>query len=280
MPLTERESAEVAAANASGKPTVAFIHGLWLLAGSWGDWRTYFEDQGYATIAPGWPDDPETTAEANENPEVFADKGVGEITDHLAEVLGGLNERPILIGHSFGGLLVQKLAGMSLAKITVAIDPAPFRGVLPLPFSALKASFPVLKNPANKHKATKLTYEQFRYAFANVVSEEEAHELYEKYSVAGSGVPLFEAASANLNPHTDASVDTKNPDRGPLLILDGDNDHTVPWAIANSEYKKYKDETDPTEIIKVENRGHSLTIDSGWKEVADISLKFIKENGG
>jgi non-heme chloroperoxidase len=276
---TTREKSEVDAANGSGRQPVVFVHGLWLLPLSWDAWRALFEEKGYATVAPGWPDDPETTASAHENPDVFAGKALGQITDYQADVVKQLDRKPVIIGHSFGGLLTQKLAGMGLAAGAVAIDPAPFRGVLPLPISALKSSSPVLRNPANRKKSVPLTYEQFRYAFANEVSEAEAHELYEKYSVPGPGVVLFQAAFANVNPKTEASVDTKNPNRGPLLIISGEKDHTVPWSIANASYKRYKDNPSPTEIIEIKGRGHSLTIDSGWREVADTALDFLDRHG-
>ena len=187
-----------------------------------------------------------------------------------------LTRRPAIVGHSFGGLLTQILAGRGLSDASVAIDPAPFRGVLPLPISALKSASPVLGNPANHHRAVPLTYEQFRYAFANAVGEDEAQELYNTYAVPGSGAPLFQAATANLNPWTEVKVKSKNPDRGPLLIIDGEKDHTVPWAIANASYKKQKRNKNVTEIVKMAGRGHSLIIDHGWREVCDTSLDFIK----
>jgi non-heme chloroperoxidase len=274
--ITEYESRQIAQANASGRTPVIFIHGLWLLPMSWDRWRQVFEDAGYTTLAPGWPDDPNTVGEANAHPEVFAHKTVGQIADHFEEVIGELTKRPALIGHSFGGLLAQILAGRGIADATVAIDPAPFRGVLPLPISALKSAAPVLGNPANHGRAVPLTYEQFRFAFANAVGEEEAQELYNTYAVPGSGVPLFQAATANLNPWTEAKVKSKNPDRGPLLIIDGEKDHTVPWAIANASYKKQKRNKGVTEIVKIPGRGHSLTIDHGWRDVADTTLAFIK----
>jgi non-heme chloroperoxidase len=256
-----------------------FVHGLWLLASSWDPWRALFEEKGYATLAPGWPDDPESTEAAHADPSVFAGKSIGQVTDYQAAIIRLLSRKPVIIGHSFGGLLAQKLAGMGLAAGAVAIDSAPFRGVLPLPISALKSGSPVLRNPGNRKKAVGLTYEQFRYAFANEVSEEEAHELYDKYSVAGPGVPLFQAAFANVNWNTEASVDTKNPQRGPLLIISGEKDHTVPWSIANASYKRYKDNPSPTEIKEIKGRGHSLTIDSGWREVAETSLDFLDRHG-
>jgi non-heme chloroperoxidase len=274
--ITEYESRQIAQANASGRTPVIFIHGLWLLPMSWHRWRQVFEDAGYTTLAPGWPDDPNTVGEANAHPEVFAHKTVGQIADHFEEVIGELTKRPALIGHSFGGLLAQILAGRGIADATVAIDPAPFRGVLPLPISALKSAAPVLGNPANHGRAVPLTYEQFRFAFANALGEEEAQELYNTYAVPGSGVPLFQAATANLNPWTEAKVKSKNPDRGPLLIIDGEKDHTVPWAIANASYKKQKRNKGVTEIVKIPGRGHSLTIDHGWRDVADTTLAFIK----
>src|SRR4051794_39206550 len=229
--VTERECEQAERANASGRQPVVFVHGLWLLPASWDRWAALFEQAGYASVQPGWPDDPETVAEANAHPGVFARKGVGEVADHLEQVMSRLDRRPAVIGHSFGGLLAQILAGRGLAAATVAISPAPFRGVLPLPISALRSAAPVLSNPRNRHRAIPLTYDQFRYAFANAVEEDEARQLYETYSVPAPGAPLFQAATANINPWTEAKVDTDNPDRGPLLIVSGASDHTVPWAI-------------------------------------------------
>jgi pimeloyl-ACP methyl ester carboxylesterase len=274
--ITEHEAEQVQRANDSGLSPVVFVHGLWLLPTSWDRWRTVFEEAGYTTLAPGWPDDPNSVEEANRHPEVMAHKTIGQIADHFNDVIAKLSMKPAIIGHSFGGLLTQILAGRGIAVASVAIDPAPFRGVLPLPLSALKSASPVIGNPANRGRAIPLTYEQFRYAFANAVSEEEAKELYATYAVPGSGVPLFQAATANLNPWTEAKVRTKNPDRGPLLIMDGEKDHTVPWAIANASYKKQKRNSGVTEIVKVPDRGHSLIIDHGWREVADTALHFIQ----
>src|SRR6266852_3002994 len=274
--ITEHEGEQVSRANATGLQPVVFVHGLWLLPSSWDRWATLFEQAGYTALMPGWPDDPETVSEANANPEVFAHKTVGQVADHFDEIIRGLRRKPAIIGHSFGGLLVQMLAGRGLASATVAIDPAPFRGVLPLPLTALKSAWPVLGNPANRNRAIPLTFEQFRFAFANAVSEEEAKELYETFAVPASGVPLFQAATANLNPWTEAKVDSKNPDRGPLLIISGEQDNTVPWAIANASYKQQKRNPGVTEIVKMPNRGHALVIDSGWREVADKALAFVQ----
>jgi non-heme chloroperoxidase len=267
---------DIAEVNATGLTPVVFIHGLWLLPSSWDRWADVFRAAGYAPITPGWPDDPETVAEANAHPEVFANKTVGQVADHYAEVIGKLDTRPAVVGHSFGGLLAQILAGRGLSVATVAIDAAPFRGVLPLPISALKSSAPVLTNPANRHKAVPLTYEQFRYAFANAVSEEEARQLYDTFAVPASGAPLFQAATDNLNPWTEAKVDTENPERGPLLIVSGERDHTVPPSISDAAYKQQLKNPGVTEFAEIPGRGHALTIDSGWLEVAQTTLAFIE----
>jgi pimeloyl-ACP methyl ester carboxylesterase len=274
--ITAHEEEQIGAANASGRAPVVFVHGLWLLSSSWDRWRTIFEDVGYTTLAPEWPDDTATVEEANEHPEVFARKSVGQIADHFEAVIAKLDRKPAVIGHSFGGLLTQILAGRGASAVSVAIDPAPFRGVLPLPISALRAASPVLRNPANRRRAVPLTYEQFHYGFANAVGDDEARSLYDEFAVPGSGEPIFQAAAANLNPWTEAKVDSKNPDRGPLLIISGELDHTVPWSVANASYKRQKRNSDVTEIVEIEGRGHSLTIDNGWHEVADTALAFVR----
>jgi non-heme chloroperoxidase len=274
--ITDFEEQQIQQANDAGRNPVVFIHGLWLLPSSWDRWRGVFEDAGYATLTPGWPDDPNTVEDANRHPEAFAHKTVGQVADHFEAVVDKLAKKPALVGHSFGGLLAQILAGRGVSAATVAIDPAPFRGVLPLPISALRSASPVLGNPANHGRAVPLTYEQFRYAFANAVGEEEAKELYATYAVPAAGAPLFQAATANLNPWTEVKVKTKNPERGPLLILDGEKDHTVPWAIANASYKRQKRNPGVTEIVQIPDRGHALTIDHGWRLVADTALAFVQ----
>ena len=275
--VTEHEAKQVERANSKGVTPVVFVHGLWLLPSSWDRWAKLFEDNGYVALTPGWPDDPETVKEANAKPDVFAGKSVGEVADHFEEVIRGLVKKPAVIGHSFGGLLTQILAGRGLAEVSVAIDPAPFRGVLPLPISALKSASPVLHNPANHHRAIPLTFEQFRFGFANAVSEDEAKDLYARFAVPAPGEPLFQAAAANLNPWTEAKVKTKNPKRGPLLIISGEKDNTVPWSIANASYKRQRRNEGITEIVEMRNRGHALVIDSGWREVADTALEFVQK---
>src|SRR5258706_12366315 len=200
--LSEHEQKDISRANESGRKPVVFVHGLWLLPSSWDTWVTLFEEAGYTALTPGWPDDPETVAEAKAHPEVFARKSVGSIGDYLDGIVRGPDQKPAIVGRSFGGLLTQILAGRGLAAASVALDPAPFRGVLPLPLSALRSAGPVLRNPLNRRRGVPLTLKQFRYAFANAVSADEAKELYDAYSVPGSGVPIFQAANANLNPWT------------------------------------------------------------------------------
>jgi non-heme chloroperoxidase len=278
--ITEREAAQVERANASSATPVVFVHGLWLLPSSWEHWVTLFENAGYVALSPGWPDDPETVAQAREHPEVFAGKGIGEIAHYEETIIRRLHRKPVIIGHSFGGLLAMILAGRGLAAASVPISPAPFRGVLPLPIPSLRTASVALRNPANWARAVPLSYEQFRYSFANEVGEDEAKELYLGYSVPGAGEPLFQAASANLNPWSEAQVNSTNPERGPMLVISADSDHTVPWAIANAAYKKQKRNEGVTEILMIPGRGHALTIDSGWREVAEKALEFVNRFAG
>jgi pimeloyl-ACP methyl ester carboxylesterase len=272
---TERETQEVERANQSGRQPVVFIHGLWLLPTSWDNWAQLFEEAGYAAVTPSWPDDPETVEEARANPDVLAKKTLKQVADHTADVIGKLDKKPAVMGHSTGGLLTQMIADRGLSAVSVAIDPGPFRGVLPLPFSTLKVSAPVLKNPLNRGRAITLSLDQFKYGWANALSDEEARQLYKTYHVAAPGSALMQMANANLNPFTEAKVDPKNTDRGPLLILEGEKDHTVPWAVANAAYKRQKHNEAVTEIEKIPNRGHALTIDHGWREVAEKALAFL-----
>jgi pimeloyl-ACP methyl ester carboxylesterase len=274
--ITAREAQQIEQANASGRTPVVFIHGLWLLPSSWHRWATLFEEAGYAAVTPSWPDDPETVEEARANPDVLAKKTLRQVADHTAEVIGKLDRKPAVMGHSTGGLLTFMIADRGLSAASVAIDPGPFRGVLPLPISALRSAAPVLANPLNRGRAITLTFDQFKYGWANALGEQEARQLYDTYHVAAPGVALMQMANANLNPRTEAKVDSKNPDRGPLLIISGEKDHTVPWAIANGAYKRQKRNQAVTELKKMPNRGHSLTIDSGWREVAETALAFVR----
>ena len=273
--ISEREDREIRAANASGNTPVVFIHGLWLLPSSWAGWADCFAEAGYAPLTPDWPDDPETVDEARRDPDVLARKTLAQIADHTTEVIRALDRTPALIGHSTGGLLAQMLAGRGLSAVTVAIDPGVFRGVLPLPVSVLRGVGPFLVDPRTRRRAITLTFDQFRYGWANALDEQEASELYERCHVAGSGIALVQMGNANLNPWTEARVDTRNPDRGPLLIIDGEQDHTVPWAIAKAAYQRQRRNPGVTEIVQIPDRGHSLTIDHGWREVARTALDFV-----
>ena len=274
--ISERENREIEAANASSNTPVVFIHGLWVLPSSWANWADVFKQAGYAPLTPDWPDDPATVEAARANPDVLAKKTLKQIADHTTEIIKALDKKPAVMGHSTGGLLAQILAGRGLSATTVAIDPGPFRGVLPLPASALKVAGPFLVNPLSRRRAITLRFEQFKYGWANALDEKEAKELYDTFHVAGSGIALAQMGNANLNPWTQAKVKTKSPDRGPLLIIEGENDHTVPWAMANAAYKRQRRNPAVTEIVKMPNRGHALTIDRGWREVAQTALDFLK----
>ncbi|AWS48913.1 alpha/beta hydrolase [Streptosporangium sp. 'caverna'] len=256
---------------------VIFIHGLWLHATSWNPWVELFREAGYEPLAPGWPGDSDTVEESRANPDSIADHGIDDVVEHYTKIINGLAVKPILIGHSFGGMIAQKLLGQDLAAAAIAIDAAQIKGVLPLPLSALRSTLPVFKNPANNHRAVSLTAEQFRYAFGNAVSEEESDALFERWAIPAPGKPLFEAAAANFNPHSPAKVDTDNEMRGPLLLIMGGKDHTVPEAVTRATLKQYRHSHAVTDIKDFPDKAHSLTIDSGWREVADTSLSWLKE---
>ncbi|NMO89503.1 alpha/beta hydrolase [Actinomycetospora sp. TBRC 11914] len=260
-------------------PPVLFIHGLWLHATSWAPWIELFSEKGYTASAPGWPGDPDTVEEARAAPERIADHGIDDVVDHYAEIIAGLDTRPVVVGHSFGGMIAQKLLGLDLAAGAVAIDAAQIKGVLPLPLSALRSTLPVFKNPANRHRAVSLTPDQFRYAFGNTLAPEESDALYERWTIPAPGKPLFEAAAANFSPRSPAAVDTRNASRGPLLLITGGQDHTVPEAVTKATLKQYRHSDAVTELREFPDRGHSLTIDHGWRDVADASLSWLAEQG-
>ena len=258
---------------------VLFIHGLWLHATSWQAWVDLFADNGYAPVAPGWPGEPDTVAEAREHPELVANVGIADITEHYADIIRGLDSKPIVVGHSFGGLIAEKLLGENLAVAGVALDPAQMKGVLPLPLAQLRSGLPGLGNPTNLHKAVSLTKSEFRYGFGNAVSEAESDELFDKWAIPSPAKPLFQAAAANFVLHSEAAVNTHNDSRGPLLLTSGLEDHTVPDVTTRSTFKQYRHSTAVTELKQFEGRGHSLTIDSGSMEVAHAVLDWLKTNG-
>jgi pimeloyl-ACP methyl ester carboxylesterase len=262
---------------ADSKTPVVFIHGLWLHSSSWQNWIDLFNKAGYEAIAADWPGDSQTVAEARENPELVAGKGLDEIVEYHTQQLRKFHTKPIIIGHSFGGLIVEKLAGMGLASAAVAIDPAPIKGVYILPLSALRVASIALRNPANKSRAVSLTEAEFRYGFGNALEPEESRELFDEWAIPSPGKPLFEGASANFLPHSPAKVDTKNPQRGPMLIMGGGYDHTVPASISRSTYKLENHSAAETDLKVFDDRGHSLTIDHGWREVADYTLHWLKQ---
>ena len=275
--LAEWEQTEIDRANESGLKPVVFVHGLWLLASAWQGFRDTFEAAGYTTIAPGWPDDPATVEEAFAHPEVFAHKMVQQVTDHYLVAISRLTSKPAVIGHSFGGLIAQKIADEGASAATVAIDNAPFKGVLPLPAESLKSAAPVIGRLGNRRKAVSLTYEQFKFGWANNLDDDEARELFEKYHVPASGAPLFQAATANLNPFGgETALDVKNPNRGPLLIVAGTKDNTAPIAFTHGSYKLQSRNEGVTEYVEIPDRGHSLVIDHGWPDVAAVALDFVK----
>ncbi|HEY3437359.1 MAG TPA: alpha/beta fold hydrolase [Actinotalea sp.] len=258
---------------------VIFIHGLWLHASSWGPWLDLFRDAGYDPIAPGWPGEPATVREAREKPEAVANLSIDDATEHFAAIAAGLPSAPVLVGHSFGGLIAEKLIGQGCGVAAVAIDPAQIKGVLPLPLAQLRAGLPALGNPANLHRAVSLTSAEFRFGFGNALSEEESDALYEAWTIPSPARPLFQAAAANFSMHSQAKVDTANTTRGPLLLISGTADHTVPDVVTRSTMKQYRDSTAVTELKQFEGRGHSLTIDSGWESVARTVLAWLTDQG-
>lgn len=258
---------------------VVFIHGLWIHASSWKPWQDLFEGQGYATSAPGWPGDLDTVEATRANPEGLNNQGIAEICHHYADIIEKLDEPPIVVGHSFGGLIAQELLANDLVAGAVAIDPAPVKGVFVLPFAQLKSGFPVLGNPGNKSKTVSLDEKQFKYAFGNVLTDEESNALHAAWTIPGPGRPLFEDATANFVRNSPAAVDTHTAVRGPLLLTSGSEDHTVPQSVTDAVAKLYADNAKSlTDYHVYKGKGHSLTLDAGWRQVADDVLAWLSDN--
>ncbi|MCW2848341.1 MAG: alpha/beta hydrolase [Marmoricola sp.] len=260
-----------------GTPVV-FIHGLWQHASSWAPWLELFRSRGYAPVAPGWPHEADTVAEARANPGAVAGVGIDDVTAHYAAIIDEIDQAPVIIGHSFGGLIAQKLLGQGIGRAAVAIDPAQIKGVKPLPFAQLRSGFPVLGNPGNKKKSVSLTAKQFRYGFGNAIPAEESDQLYERTTIPSPGRPLFEAAGANFSKNSAAKIDTARTNRGPLLLISGQEDHTVPDVVTRATFKLYGDSTAATDLKQFPGRGHSLAVDHGWREIADYTLTWLSQH--
>jgi pimeloyl-ACP methyl ester carboxylesterase len=258
---------------------VIFIHGLWIHSAAWQPWLDLFESRGYSGSAPGWPGDAATVAETREHPEAMNTIGIGEVVDHYAKIIGTPAVKPILVGHSFGGLVAEELLATGYAAAAVAIDPAAIKGAKALPFAQLRSAFPVLGNPANRHRGVSLTAPQFRYAFGNMLTEQESDALHDAWTIPGPGRALFQEAGANLSPHSPATVDTHNAARGPLLLTSGTDDHTVPRKVTEEVFALYSKGPSDTELHIFEGRGHSLSIDAGWKDVAEVALAWFETKG-
>ena len=258
---------------------VVFIHGLWIHSDAWQPWVELYRSAGYDPTAPGWPGDSFDVEQTRNNSAALANKGIDDITRHYTKVIDGLATKPIVIGHSFGGLIAQKLLGEGRAAAAVAIDPGQIKGVRPLPFAQIRSGLPVLSKPGNKKKAVSLTKKQFRYGFGNALTEAESAELFDKWTIPGPGRPLFEASAANFKKTSPAAVDTRRDDRGPLLIMAGGRDHTVPAVVAKAAYKLYAGSGAITDFHEFPDRGHSLVLDHGWREVADVTLDWLHRQG-
>jgi pimeloyl-ACP methyl ester carboxylesterase len=259
---------------------VIFIHGLWIHATAWQPWLDHFENNGYSASAPGWPGERATVAQTRQRPESMNGVGIQQIFDHYAQLIdarGGI--KPLVVGHSFGGLIAQKLLAEDLIAAAVAVDPAPIKGVKALPLAQLRSAFPVLGNPANRHRTVALTPKQFHYAFGNTLSRLESDALHRTWSIPGTGKPLFEAAGANFSRHSAARVDTRRADRGPLLLTSGTEDHVAPLKTTKEVVAMYSNGQAETDFHVFKGRGHSLTIDGGWKDVAGVVLDWFAAKG-
>jgi len=258
---------------------VIFIHGLWLHPLSWARWAELFVAAGYRAIAPGWPGVPDTVEAARANPGSIADHGIEDVTSHYAAIIAGLPAKPILVGHSLGGMIAEKLLGQDLAAAAVSIDAARITGGLPLPLPPLWSALPAFRSPAGRHRAVSLTAEQFRHSFGSAVDADESDVLYRRWSIPAPSRPLFEAAAPGFSLHSPAKVSTSINNRGPLLVIMGGQDHTVPEAVTRSALRQHCRSHPINDLIEFPCRGHSLTIDHGWRGVAGTCLDWLYKHG-
>lgn len=278
MPLAASERAEVDAANASGRMPVVFVHGLWLRPEGWRDWRWLFESEGFAAVAPAWPGEAPSLAAARAEPHRLAGRSVADVLEHSAAVIARLDRKPVLVGHSLGGLVVQQLAARGLAAATVAVAPAPHRGVLPLPVSSVRSVWPVLRDPRQRRGTVSLTAAEFRYAFTNALRPDDAERVFAEHAGPAPGRPIFELALANLNPATAVRVNLRPPARGPLLVIAGERDRVIPPLLARATFKRQRRHLDVTDYVEVPGRGHSLIVDPGWEQVGQLALEFAAKH--
>ena len=276
--VTSAELQQVESANRSGRPVVVLVHGMFVHASSWRQWRTLFEGAGYATVAPGWPGEADSVDGARSDGGPTDRQDLRSVLAHHRHLLDRLDRQPALIGHCAGGWVVQRLASEGLASVTVAMEPTPFRGVLPVPLSTVRSTLPVLARPRRYRHATTLTFDQFRYSWGNALGVDEAHELYEQHHVPAPGAALFQSAAANLSPWSPTRIDTRAADRGPLLLVAGAEDRQATWSMTHAAYRRHRRNPHPTEIVEMPHRGHTMPFDHGWSEVALLALSFIERH--
>jgi pimeloyl-ACP methyl ester carboxylesterase len=269
MGVNYEEVPPMATAHTDGERIpLMLIHGAWLSSLSWEKFAEYFESRGFAVSAPEWPRKQGDVDELRKDAEELRGLGLTEIVDHYDGLIRGLDQPPILIGHSFGGLIVELLLDRGLGRAGVALSPAPPKGILVLPLSSLKAAAPALAHPSKRHGVVTLTPEEFSYAFVNTFSPEEAAAAYERYAVPETGQIFYEAGLANFHLHSPAEVHFKKADRAPLLIVGAEKDHTVPASLARAAYKKYEGSPAKTDYVEFEGRPHLFMTGEGWNEVA------------
>lgn len=254
--------------------TIVLVHGLWMTPLSWEKWIERYEGRGHRVLAPAWPGFDRDIEEIRRDPKPYEGLGVTEIASHYDAIIRGLDAPPIIMGHSFGGLITQLLLDRGLGAAGVAIDSAPIKGILGLPYSSFKVASVALRNPANRKTAQELTHDQFRYAFGNQMSAAESEAARRRYAVPGPGRPLFQAGLANFTPNAATKVDVANNDRAPLLLIAGEKDHVVPAKTTRANFKLYRKSTAVTEYKEFPGRAHFLVGEDGWEEVADYALDW------